>query len=230
MAPADRQGTLRYQPVIRYTAKSPFDWKKQVRIIVPDRGRDPSVDREGYNTYVAETARKVVTLANGRTLVLCTSWTSVRAVTAALSGIAYTVLVQGTMGKQELIHRFKTDKHSVLVGTTGLWTGVDVPGDALSAIILDKLPFRTAETPFSLVQKAKDPRGFFSSYVLPEAVNLFAQGFGRLIRSTEDKGVAVLLDGRIFTKPYGQAFRDALPQGAPITYDLGDIAPFLENP
>lgn len=216
--------------VARFTTRSPFDWTQQVRVILPNGGKDPAMSRDTYPTYVAEVAMQVVQAAKGRTLVLCTSWTSVRTVAEALSTLPYRVLVQGTMGKKDLVDTFKLDTHSVLVGTTGLWTGVDVPGEALSALILDKLPFRTAKTPASLIQKMQNPKGFFSAHVLPEAVNLFAQGFGRLIRSTQDKGVVVLLDNRLYTKPYGQAFRDALPPDAPITRDLGVITPFLEGP
>ncbi len=216
--------------VARFTTRSPFDWRNQARVILPGGGRDPAQDRDAYPRYVAEVALQVVQAARGRTLVLCTSWTTVRVVADALTALPYRVLVQGTMGKKDLVDTFKLDTHSVLVGTTGLWTGVDVPGEALSALILDKLPFRTAETPASIIQKMQDPSGFFSAHVLPEAVNLFAQGFGRLIRSTEDKGVVVLLDSRLYTKPYGQAFRDALPPDAPITRDLGVITPFLETP
>lgn len=215
------------KPTRTYTTPSPFLWSDQALIVLPSDAEDPSVDRIRYQSYLAEKSRQVVLSAKGRTLILCSSWTHVHAVAEALRPTDYTVLTQGTMGKQELIERFKSDTESVLVGTTSLWTGVDVPGEALSALIIDKLPFRTHDDPNTAILKLQDPKNFFAHHVLPETVSLFAQGFGRLIRSVQDRGVAVILDRRIQTQRYGSLFYAALPRDAQYTTDTSRIGPFL---
>jgi ATP-dependent DNA helicase DinG len=217
------------KPDRTYTTPSPFLWPEQAMIVVPGDAEDPTVDRLRYQNYLASKSAETVLAARGRTLVLCSSWTHVRAVADALRPLGYPVLVQGDAGKQALVERFKSEEESVLVGTVSMWTGVDVPGPSLSALVIDKLPFRTNDDPTTAILKLQDSRGFFSKHVLPETVSLFAQGFGRLIRSTSDRGVAVILDKRIQTARYGALFFNALPEDARYSDNLRDAAAFLQK-
>lgn len=219
-----------YLPETRtYTTPSPFRWPEQCLAVVPRYALDPSKDKEAYIQYLQEMCVKTARRARGRTMVLCSSWTHVNAVAAALQLLPYRLLVQGQQGKQELVQAFKEDINSVLVGTTSFWTGVDVQGEALSALVIDKLPFRTQDSPANQILKLRESKSYFGKVVLPEATTLFAQGFGRLIRATTDRGVAVLLDQRLQTKFYGRSFYAALPDDLTYTDDLDDIGPFLDR-
>lgn len=217
------------KPDRTYTTPSPFLWADQAMVVIPMDAEDPTVDRLRYQNYLARKSAETVLAARGRTLVLCSSWTHVHAVAEAVRPLGYTLLVQGDAGKQALIERFKNEEESVLVGTVSMWTGVDVPGAALSALVIDKLPFRTNDDPTTAILKLQDSRGFFSKHVLPETVSLFAQGFGRLIRSVNDRGVVVVLDKRIQTARYGSLFYAALPSDAQYTNNLEDAAAFLQK-
>lgn len=225
------ESKITLSPSVRsFTARSPFRWDWQCMVVIPHNARDPSADRDAYPGWVASQAVEAVKAARGRTLVLCTSWTNVKAVAEALTQHApYTLLVQGQRSKQELIEAFSSDINSVLVGTSSFWTGVDVPGEALSALVIDKLPFAVVDTPLSLIQKLQHGPRMFSDVVLPETVRMFAQGFGRLIRSVTDRGAVVVLDRRISTKPYGSAFFSVLPDEASWTDKIADIGPFLDK-
>ena len=118
------------------------------------------------------------------------------------------------MARGKLLQEFRKDIHSVLVGTTSFWQGVDVPGESLSCVVIMKLPFAVPDEPMvqARVETIKE-RGqdAFLEYQVPQAVMLFRQGFGRLIRTASDRGVVAILDPRVKTKPYGRTFMDSLP-------------------
>jgi ATP-dependent DNA helicase DinG len=122
---------------------------------------------------------------------------------------------------------FRKDVKSVLLGTESFWTGVDVPGESLSCVVIDRLPFQTPDDPVLDAISARNPR-WFMTYSVPRAVIAFKQGFGRLIRRMSDRGVVVLLDRRVVTKPYGRIFLASLP---PVmkSQKLESIRVFLER-
>lgn len=217
-----------------YTAASPFDWSQAALAVFPKEHLvDPTMPREQYDQRLAAAAVDCVQRSQGRALFACTSWSSVRAVANALRQLGtYTVLEQGTANKAELVEQFKVDTHSVMVGTLSMWTGVDVPGEALSLLVIDKIPFRGGSDPWVMLTKEKDPQ-WFGKEVLAPAAMLLAQGFGRLIRSTKDRGVFVLLDPRVSPfsgKAAGYAkniWETCLPPELPISDTVEDIDKFL---
>jgi len=147
-----------------------------------------------------------------------------RAARERLAG--FRLLAQGTLERARLLEEFRGGRKAVLFGTDSFWEGVDVPGDALSCVVLTRLPFRVPTHP---VQQARaeliEARGGdpFRDFALPQAVIRFRQGFGRLIRSHQDRGVVVVLDGRVVTQRYGQVFLGSLPPVSPRRLGADDL-------
>lgn len=209
---------------------SPFDYYNQACLCIPkdDRGSQPN--NPAYDDYVSEMVLEIVDLAQGRTFVLFTSKKSLQAVSSKLRDRieqkGYPVFVQGDMPRQALLREFKQSGNAVLMGLDSFWEGVDVPGDALSCVVLAKLPFPVPEDP---VMEARETlwraQGLnpFTHYSLPIATLKLKQGFGRLIRSKADRGAVVILDTRLLTRQYGASILKSLPP-ARLTNDLNDIA------
>jgi ATP-dependent DNA helicase DinG len=186
---------------------SPFDFAGQALLYLPQglpEPRDP-----GATDRVADE------LSAGRALVLTSSYRALDTVAARLRGrIGHPLLVQGDAPRERLLERFREDVDSVLVATGTFWQGVDVPGEALSLLVIDKLPFQPPDDP--LVEArceriAAEGGDWFSDYALPAAVLQLRQGFGRLIRSRADRGAVCVLDPRVRTRAYGRVFLDSLP-------------------
>lgn len=191
---------------------SPFDFQKQGLLITSGAAPDPQ-DRDTYPDKVKHVFRAIVDQANGRTMGLFTSYRVMRSVAEFLRGLEfpYTLLVQGEQPRMELVRRFKEDVSSVLIGTESFWAGVDVPGEALSCLVIDKIPFPTPGDPvLDAIQEACGDESFFRVSI-PRAVLQLRQGAGRLIRTENDKGVLVILDRRLVTKGYGGVFLQSLP-------------------
>lgn len=198
---------------------SPFNYRQQAKLILPARMPDPAQQSQQFDLAVAERIKRHVTQTDGRAFVLFTSYRMLQTTADRLLGWFasqnLTLLCQGD-GTQRtaLLERFKQDARSVLFGTESFWQGVDVPGDALQNVIITRLPFSVPDHPLlqARVEQIREQGGHpFVDYQVPEAVIKLRQGFGRLIRSQEDRGQVVILDPRIRTKPYGRIFLESLP-------------------
>ena len=170
-----------------------------------------------WETAAIRRAAEVVKRTEGRAFILCTSYKMVDGTARFLERVMpknIRILKQGSMARGKLLGEFRADTHSVLVGTTSFWQGVDVPGESLSCVVIMKLPFAVPDEPMvqARVETIKE-RGqdAFVGYQVPQAVMMFRQGFGRLIRTATDRGIVAILDPRVKTKPYGKTFLESLP-------------------
>ena len=196
---------------------SPFDFREQMKLFVVQKMPDPRDAR--YHEALAHWVAHFVEQTNGRAFVLFTSYRGMQQVAEEMAEFFASkdmnLLVQGQGAPRgQLLERFKNTERSVLFGTDSFWMGVDVPGDALSNVIITRLPFAVPDHPLieaklELIQERGGDA--FTEYSLPEAILKLRQGVGRLIRTKSDKGIVVILDNRIVTKPYGRAFLKALP-------------------
>ena len=204
---------------------SPFDFERCALLVVPDGMPEPNTRM--YDDASAGVLRHVIDACGGRTLGLFTSFRALELASGALADCRYRVLTQSEGSRTALVEAFREEESSVLLGVDSFWTGVDVPGDALRAVVIDRLPFPHPEDPLLDALGAGD-RMAFERHVLPRAVIKFRQGVGRLIRSTRDYGVIVVCDPRIATKPYGRRFLRALPK-MPSSRRLGAVTQFLQE-
>lgn len=195
---------------------SPFPYNKNVMLAIPADGK--GADEFNFQSYVEDVLPRLIRSSEGRALVLFTSYESLKsAYDACFSGLlrsGINLYKQGDDDRFRLLEKFKKDTHSVLFGTYSFWEGVDVPGDALSHVIIVKLPFGVPSDPvFAARSEAITQRGgsSFMELSVPEAVIKFRQGFGRLMRKSTDKGVVTILDKRLVTKRYGSIFINSIP-------------------
>ncbi len=197
---------------------SPFDYPSQCLFGVPDDMPDPRDDEAAHDAAVAHVVTDLAHAADGGLFVLFTSHAALRRVASQLRGMLdprWPLLVQGEGARDALLRRFRDAGNAILLGTDSFWEGVDVPGRALRALVLCKLPFKVPSEPLTaarlerLVEQGEDG---FMNYLLPHAALKLKQGFGRLIRSAQDVGVVVLLDRRVVTKRYGPLVLSGLPR------------------
>ncbi len=193
---------------------SPFDFKKQTLLYLPKGIPEPN--NKFFVDFAASEIERILNKSKGRAFVLFTSYKNMDEVYNRLKNkLPYKLFKQGQKSRSTLLNAFRKDIHSVLFGTSSFWQGVDVQGEALSCVIIDKLPFAVPSEPIvearieSLRAKNENP---FMSYQVPSAIITLKQGLGRLIRSKQDKGILSILDNRLLTKQYGQVFLESLPK------------------
>lgn len=207
---------------------SPFSYEEQVLLYVPDGL--PSPQSPQFCRMMAHEAAEILNRTKGRALLLFTSYKNLDATYRYLNNqLDYPILLQGDKPKRQLLNEFKQKIDSILLATSSFWQGIDVPGEALSCLMIDKLPFEVPDDPLVAARMEYfSERGMnpFFDYQVPKAVIHLRQGFGRLIRSSRDRGVVVIFDTRLFTKGYGRIFLDSLPP-CRVTRDANDIPDFL---
>jgi len=209
---------------------SPFDYARQALLCVP-RGL-PQTNQPQAGRALARMLQPLIEANQGRCFMLCTSHAMMRELAEHFRAtMTLPVLLQGETSKSQLLEQFISAGNALLVATSSFWEGVDVRGDALSLVIIDKLPFTSPDDPLLKARmedcrlRGGDP---FDEVQLPEAVITLKQGVGRLIRDVDDRGVLVICDNRLVMRPYGAVFLKSLPP-TPRTRDIGEAARFLTD-
>ena len=195
---------------------SPFDYASQVFVAVPDDMPEPT--GHGFREALEERILRAVSTSKGGAFILFTSYDLLNkvysALTPDLARLGLTALKQGETGRHALLAHFRKDRNAVLFGTDSFWEGVDVKGEALRLVIITRLPFQVPTEPVQQARSEQVEAGggdSFREFSIPQAVIKFRQGFGRLIRSRDDRGAVLILDRRITTKGYGKIFLRSLP-------------------
>ena len=208
---------------------SPFDYKERTLLYVPEQGF-PEAAAAGYNDALCDRIYKLLTISRGRALVLFTSFRAMDMVAEFLADrLPYPVLVQGTASRHALLEQFRKTTDSVLLAVASFWEGVDISGDSLSCVVIDKLPFEVPSDPVIQARmKAIEEDGGkpFFQFQIPRAILALRQGVGRLMRAGTDRGVIAIMDIRLYSKGYGRIFRASLPP-SPVVRDLEEVAEFF---
>ncbi|WP_267927761.1 ATP-dependent DNA helicase [Desulfolithobacter dissulfuricans] len=210
---------------------SPFDYRNRTLLYIPPKGF-PEPAAPGYTEALHEQLRELLTLSRGRALVLFTSYQAMEQAWHSLQNtLEYPLLRQGTAPRHELLTRFGEERSSVLLGVSSFWEGVNIPGESLSLLVIDKLPFEVPSDPVIMarINRIKDNGGNpFFEFQVPRAILGLRQGVGRLMRTGRDRGVMAILDIRLYTKGYGRKFLKSLPP-APICRDLKEVEDFFAD-
>lgn len=238
-----RRVGLEKHEVLERILPLPYDYQHHALLYVPRDLPEPAYDDHQatpeYMQAVAERMRQLVMVSGGRAFLLFTSQSMLRRVYQTLApDLPYPLLRQGDLPRAELIHRFKIAGNAVLFGLKSFWEGVDIPGEALSLVVVDRLPFHPPDDPVheariarmkARKEKDEDEEDWFAGYVLPQAALQLKQGVGRLLRSDDDRGVIAILDPRLLTKGYGKSIRRALPP-APLVMRMEEVERFFADP
>ena len=214
---------------------SPFDYKNRTMLYIPahtPQNPFPQPDQKEFSIKIQHIINQILLASSGRALVLFTSFSSMRKTYPFLvENLPYPVFIQGQAPRNKLLKSFQQQTDSVLLAVASFWEGINVPGESLSCVIIDKLPFEVPSDPVIMarVNKIREEGGNpFMDFQLPRAILALRQGVGRLMRTSTDKGLLAILDIRLFTKQYGHIFLRSLPP-SPITRELKDVESFFEN-
>jgi DNA polymerase-3 subunit epsilon/ATP-dependent DNA helicase DinG len=217
------QERLHLQEATGTTVGSPFDYEASTLLYLPTDIPEPT--HGSYQKAMTDALIQLIIATKGRTLVLFTAYNHLRntanAIRVPLAEAGIVVYQQGEgVGRRQLLHNFKTADQAVLLGTRSFWEGVDLPGAILSCVVITRLPFAVPTDPV-IAARSETFKDAFSQYSIPQAILSFRQGFGRLIRTKDDRGVVAIFDRRVLSKSYGQAFLASLP---PVTERRGPVA------
>ncbi|HEV7500757.1 MAG TPA: helicase C-terminal domain-containing protein, partial [Vicinamibacteria bacterium] len=220
---------LGLEPTAELMLASPFDYAEQAVLYVPRRMPEPSsptfVDR------AAEEIVRILEVSRGRAFVLFTSYANMNAVAERIAArVEYPLLMQGEAPKPVLLETFRRTPGAVLLATASFWQGVDVAGEQLSCVIIDKLPFASPADPVvqARIERIRNQGGNpFQEYQVPVAILMLKQGLGRLIRAASDRGILAVLDSRLVERPYGRRFLESLPP-ARLVHDLAQVEGHLD--
>jgi ATP-dependent DNA helicase DinG len=207
---------------------SHFRYPEQALLYLPPQMPDPR--EPGFAAEAAKQMRRMLEITRGRAFCLFTSYAQMRDLyERLLMELEFPLLLQGTAPKKALLEEFRATPNAVLFGTSSFWQGVDVQGESLSCVIVDRLPFAVPSDPVVAARMRaieEDGRSPFFEYQVPQAVITLKQGFGRLIRSLEDRGVLMLLDPRLQRQRYGRVFLQSLPPYR-VTKDIAEVEAFF---
>jgi ATP-dependent DNA helicase DinG len=220
---------------VREVFPSPFDYPSQCLFGIPTDLPEPRDDEAGHAAALASIVTDLAYASDGGMFVLFTSHAALRRAAVTLRetlGARWPILVQGEMARDLLLRRFREAGNAILLGTDSFWEGVDVPGRALRALVLNKLPFKVPSEPITaarLERLAEQGTDGFMGYLLPHAALKLKQGFGRLIRSRQDLGVVLLLDSRVITKRYGPLVLSGLPRAERVVGTWAQVRTKVED-
>jgi ATP-dependent DNA helicase DinG len=204
---------------------SPFDHREQQILIVPKMKCQPN--DPGFPQEMSGHINRIVKFLGGRTMCLFTSYKNLEQCAQAAESTGVKILRQGDKPRSKLLKEFRRDEGTALFATSSFWQGVDIPGEALSCLVIDKIPFMNPGDPLLEALQERDPQSF-ANYSLPKAILDLRQGFGRLIRRRSDRGVVVIFDTRLFTKSYGAEVLASLPD-CRVTRDLDELEKFFKS-
>ncbi len=219
---------LGIEPSDELLLPSPFRYEEQALLYVPHGMPEPLAP--AFVDRASDEVVRLLELSRGRAFVLFTSYANMNAVAERIAGrLSYPILIQGEAPKAQLLDTFRETPHAVLLATASFWQGVDVAGDQLSCVIVDKLPFASPGDPVvaARIERLKNRgQNAFGEYQVPVAVLTLKQGLGRLIRTASDHGILAVLDSRLVHKPYGRRFLESLPP-ARLVHELDSVARFM---
>jgi ATP-dependent DNA helicase DinG len=214
---------------------SPFDYLGRTMLYVPAHTPThpfPQPDEASFSDKIQDVIYQILLASNGRALVLFTSFNSMRKTYPFLvENLPYPVFIQGQAPRNKLLESFQLQTNSVLLAVASFWEGINVPGESLSCVIIDKLPFEVPSDPVIMarINKIREEGGNpFMDFQLPRAILALRQGVGRLMRTSTDRGLLAVLDIRLYTKQYGRMFLKSLPP-SPLTRKLADVASFFSK-
>ncbi|MFQ5451196.1 MAG: ATP-dependent DNA helicase [Nitrospinaceae bacterium] len=221
-----------FQPKEELALDTPFDYRSQALLYIPRDLPEPTEEIDPYVEAIAARSRDLIRASGGKTFILFTSYNVLNRVYEKLEFLAheFRLLRQGSLPTRQMIRRFK-ETPSVIFGTSSFWQGVDIPGEALTSVIITKLPFDVPNEPITearledLRQRSIDP---FTHYQIPRAIIQLKQGFGRLIRTQTDTGIVSILDSRITRRGYGKQFLASLPS-CRVVKKIEEVKQFLEE-
>jgi ATP-dependent DNA helicase DinG len=208
---------------------SPFDYEEQAILYVPRRMPEPS--SPSFVDRAADEVERILEVSRGRAFVLFTSYANMNAVAERIAArVEYPLLMQGEAPKPVLLETFRRTPGAVLLATSSFWQGVDVAGEQLSCVIVDKLPFASPGDPVvsARIERVRNQGGNpFQEYQVPVAILMLKQGLGRLIRAASDRGILAVLDSRLVERPYGRRFLESLPP-ARLVHELAQVEGHLD--